>query len=185
MFHGIKNVLSAIAFIGASLLLLLAIRSYFNLDSLYFEWGARGYFICSAKGELGAIETSRPFSIATYNFGRYAMIDSEPVAILENALSNDATHQWGVVRFGSGNLEGTSKFTGTLSWLAVPLAIPIVLLFIPAFIRIRSATRRRSRILHHQCLVCGHNLAGDADRCPQCGAALISSPAAAHKSVLP
>jgi len=158
MFRGLKNILSHIALVCAILLSILAIRSYYSVDSLYFEAGGRGYTLCAVKGELGVIETARSFSIALQNFGDQAPREADAVGILENALSDDATHAWGVVRFGSGDIQPTSQFTGTLSWLTIPIALPMILLFIPPFIRVRKFIRRKSRRTFQTCFVCGYTI---------------------------
>lgn len=166
----VKNIFALIAAVVALLLLAFAARSYWQLDSLYFEWGGRGYYVSSVNGQLGVIQTSRPFGIATYNFGSYAVHEREPIGVLEAAVSNDATHRWGVVSFGSGNVHPTSQFMGQLGWLSIPMALPVALLFIPAGFRMRAMLRQRSRQNRQLCIVCGYDLRGTPDRCPECGA---------------
>jgi hypothetical protein len=174
----VANIFAILCAVVASLLLALSARSLSQHDSLYFEWGGRGYFLSSARGQLGMIQTSRPFGIATWNFGSYATRDRDPLAVLELALSDDATNRWGIVCFGSGNINPTSQFMGTLAWLAIPVALPIVLLYLPAGLRIQRRLRNRSRQARNLCLVCGYDMRATPDQCPECGnSVIVAAPA--------
>ncbi len=176
MLRGLVNIFAAIALIAASLLLVLCVHSYSQPESLYFEWGGRGYFLAAANGQLGLIQTSRPFGIATWNFGSYATRDREPNSMLEVALSNDATTHWGIVSLGSGNIDPVSQFMGQLAWLAAPLTLPIILLCLPAIFRVKRLLRDRRRHRRHLCIVCGCDLGASSDRCPECGADIALQP---------
>src|SRR4051812_48590208 len=96
----ITNIFTTLCAVLASLLLALCARSFYHHDSLYCEWGGRGYFVSSANSQLGMIQTSRPFGIATWNFGSYATRDREPLSVLELALSDNATTRWGILCYG-------------------------------------------------------------------------------------
>ena len=167
------NIFALLCAVIASLLLALCLRSFYQHDSLYFEWGGRGYFLSSANSQLGMIQTSRPFGIATCNFGSYATRDREPLSVLELALSDNACNRWGVLCFGNGNINPTSQFMGSLVWLAVPFALPIVLLSLPAGLRLQRRLRGRWRQTTSVCLVCGNHLDASSDECPDCGSSVL------------
>ena len=150
-------------FAAATLLLCLKfaamwVRSYWSLDSVYFESRDHGYLISSSEGRVRAIRRDAVYQSGGVQFGSYP------------PLSFNEAKQPGP-RVFLGLSTGSNLFNGAPArWIIVPLwMLSLVSATLPlAWLWHRRRIARRVRTGF--CFVCGYDLRATPAQCPECGA---------------
>jgi hypothetical protein len=160
---------------GAAIVLLAAgVRSFWRNDSLFLERGPHGYFIASARGRFGVVEIGPPRVGGQWHPHRdhRATYDSPQSAVLVAISKSADTKDLYIMLSGEGPLGNF----GPARWFAIPYAVPFVLFALPPALLTRRALRHRRRSTRGLCPACGYDLRATADRCPECGGAVVASP---------
>jgi hypothetical protein len=136
----------------------LWVRSYWALDSVFFESIDHGYLISSSQGRIRAFRRD-----AVYGSGG-VLRGSYPPLTFSEATAPGRREILGIS-------SGASTFNGAPArWIIVPLWVLSVITAILPAMWLWHWRRMARRVRAGFCRACGYDLRATPQQCPECGA---------------